>query len=149
MSHQRAITLLFNNKINSLQDSDLFLSSINQKIYIPKVAILKYFVKAPYIRRVALTKENVFIRDNYTCQYCGENAESIDHVTPKSKGGSHEWSNVVACCKKCNLIKADKFIKQTNLKLKKLPFPPKGNFWIKTIIGNNPDPSWEVYLETA
>ena len=111
--------------------------------------MLTYFVKAPYSRRVALNRENIFIRDFYTCQYCGKNAESIDHIKPKSKGGDHEWSNVVACCKKCNLIKADKLLHETYLTLKKSPSSPKGNFWIQTIVGKNPDPSWEEYLISA
>ena len=97
---------------------------------------------------VALNRENIFIRDSFNCQYCGKEAESIDHVIPKSKGGSHEWNNVVACCKKCNLLKADKLLSKTVLNLKKIPSIPEGNFWIKTIIGNNPDPDWKEYLVT-
>ena len=98
---------------------------------------------------MALNRSNIFIRDFNTCQYCGNNAESIDHIIPKSKGGQHEWSNVVACCKKCNLVKADKLLNQTILKLKNFPTKPEGNFWIKTIIGSNPDPEWKEYLISA
>ena len=143
---QRALALLFSKKINVLKESKIKLRSIEQSFYIPKVAALTYFVKAPYARRVALNRENIFIRDSYICQYCGEVAESIDHIKPKSKGGLHEWSNVVACCKKCNLLKADKLLSKSNLNLKKTPSVPEGNFWIKTIIGNNPDPDWKEYL---
>ena len=75
--------------------------------------------------------------------------KSVDHIIPRSKGGLHEWSNVVACCKKCNLIKADKLLHQTHLNLKNPPSNPKDNFWIKTIVGSNPDPSWEEYLISA
>jgi len=96
-----------------------------------------------------LIKENIFIRDFYTCQYCGDQAESVDHIIPKSKGGEHIWDNVVACCKKCNLIKADKYLTDTRLKLKRNPQQPVGAFWIKTIVGSNPDPSWEEYLISA
>ena len=149
VSYKRAIALIYSKKINSLKDSDVLIKSEKQEIYLPKVAVLTYFVKAPYSRRVALNRENVFIRDFHTCQYCGKNAESIDHIKPKSKGGDHEWSNVVACCKKCNLIKADKLLHETYLTLKKSPSSPKGNFWIQTIVGKNPDPSWEEYLISA
>ena len=143
---KRALALLFSKKINVLKESDIELRSIEQTIAIPKVAVLTYYVRAPYARRVALNRENIFIRDSFSCQYCGEDAESIDHIMPKSKGGSHEWSNVVACCKKCNLLKADKLLSKTSLNLKKIPSIPEGNFWIKTIIGNNPDPDWKEYL---
>ena len=104
---------------------------------------------SPYSRRVALNRENIFIRDYFSCQYCGNKAESVDHIIPKSKGGEHIWSNVVACCKRCNLIKADKLLNQTILALKKFPEKPEGNFWIKTIIGSNPDPEWKEYLISA
>ena len=85
-------------KINVIKTSKLEIRSENKIINIPKVALLTYYVKAPYARRVALNRSNIFIRDFNTCQYCGNNAESIDHIIPKSKGGKHEWFNVVACC---------------------------------------------------
>ena len=149
VSYKRAISLIHNNKINVIKNSELLLHSEKEKYFIPKVGILTYFVKAPFARRVALNRENIFIRDFYTCQYCGKSAESVDHIVPRSKGGLHEWSNVVACCKKCNLIKADKLLHQTHLNIKMLPSSPKGNFWIKTIVGSNPDPSWKEYLISA
>ena len=131
---KRALALLFGKKINVLKESDVELRSIEQTIAIPKVAVLTYYVRAPYARRVALNRENIFIRDSFSCQYCGEDAESIDHIMPKSKGGSHEWSNVVACCKKCNLLKADKQLSKTILNLQKNPssrgkFLDQNNNW--------------------
>lgn len=52
----------------------------------------------------------VFIRDNFTCQYCGTRAEKphADHVTPRSRGGSDEIENLVTACPSCNLRKSDK-----------------------------------------
>ena len=146
---KRALSLLLNKKINVLKESNVKLRSIEKSVIIPKVAVLTYYVKAPYSRRVALNKENIFIRDFHTCQYCGGVAESVDHIIPKSKGGEHVWSNVVACCKKCNLIKADKDLLHTRLKLIKTPEHPVGAFWVKTIVGSNPDPSWNKYLKSA
>ena len=146
---KRSVSLLLSKKINVIKKSKLQIRSENKIIYIPKVALLTYYVKAPYARRVALNRSNIFIRDFYTCQYCGSKAESLDHIIPKSRGGQHEWSNVVACCKKCNLVKADKLLNQTILKLKNFPIKPEGNFWIKTIIGSNPDPEWKEYLISA
>ena len=149
ISYKRAVTLLISHKINTLKNSNLIINSERKSIFIPKVAILNYYAKVPYVRKVALNRENIFIRDLNTCQYCGKNAESIDHIKPKSKGGKNEWSNVVACCKKCNLIKADKDLIDTSLTLKSNPVFPGGNFWIKTIVGKNPDPSWGEYLISA
>ena len=148
-SAKRSVALMLAKKINVIKTSKLEIRSENKIINVPKVALLTYYVKAPYARRVALNRSNIFIRDFNSCQYCGNNAESIDHIIPKSKGGQHEWSNVVACCKKCNLVKADKLLNQTILKLKNFPTKPEGNFWIKTIIGSNPDPEWKEYLISA
>ena len=117
-SAKRSVALLLSKKINVLKESKLQIRSENEIITVPKVALLTYYVKAPYARRVALNRSNIFIRDFNTCQYCGSSAESIDHIIPKSKGGENVWSNVVACCKRCNLIKADKLLSQTILKLK-------------------------------
>ena len=114
-SAKRSVALLLGKKINVIKTSKLEICSENKIINLPKVALLTYYVKAPYARRVALNRSNIFIRDFNTCQYCGNNAESIDHIIPKSKGGKHEWFNVVACCKKCNLVKADKLLNQTIL----------------------------------
>ena len=149
VSFKRAISLMHNKKINAIKNYEIILRSEKEEFFVPKVGILTYFVKATFARRVALNRENIFIRDFFSCQYCGKSAESVDHIVPRSKGGLHEWSNVVACCKKCNLIKADKLLHQTHLNLKNLPSNPKGNFWIKTIVGSNPDPSWKEYLISA
>ena len=149
VSYRRAVSLMLNKKIHSLEDSKIVFKSEKTKINLPNVALLNYFVNAPYSRRVALNKENIFIRDFHTCQYCGGVAESVDHIIPKSKGGEHIWSNVVACCKKCNLIKADKDLLKTRLKLIKTPEHPVCAFWVKTIVGSNPDPSWRKYLKSA
>ena len=50
----------------------------------------------------------VLKRDGYICAYCGEEANQVDHVIPRSKGGGHELDNLVACCSKCNSLKGAK-----------------------------------------
>ena len=85
VSFKRAVSLLHNKKINAIKNSEVILRSEKDKIFVPKVGILTYFVKAPFARRVALNRENIFIRDFFTCQYCGKSAESVDHIVPRSK----------------------------------------------------------------
>ena len=75
-SAKRSISLLLSNKINVIKNSNFEIRSESSTITIPKVAALNYYVKAPYARRVALNRENIFIRDKYICQYCGNQAES-------------------------------------------------------------------------
>ena len=137
-SAKRSVSLLLSKKINVIKKSNLEIRSENKIINIPKVALLTYYVKAPYARRVALNRSNIFIRDFNTCQYCGNSAESIDHIIPKSKGGLHEWSNVVACCKRCNLVKADKLLNQTILKLINFPIKPEVIFGLKQSLDPTP-----------
>ena len=146
---KRCISLLMRDKVTSLVDSSIKFHSEKDSFPIPKVVVLKYYVKAPYARRIALNKDNIFIRDNYICQYCSSSAESIDHIVPKSRGGEHEWKNIVACCKTCNLKKADKLLHETHLTLLKNPKLPSDNFWIKAILSSSPDPAWKKYLMTA
>ena len=71
---------------------------------LPSVVSLKTYVKPS--RTPAFTRFNVFLRDRFTCQYCGGHDDlTFDHVTPRSKGGQTTWENVVAACSPCNLMK--------------------------------------------
>ena len=73
---------------------------------LPSVVSLKSYVKPS--RFPAFTRFNVFLRDRFTCQYCGSREDlTFDHVVPRSKGGVTSWENVVAACSSCNLRKAD------------------------------------------
>ena len=53
-------------------------------------------------------RQRVLKRDNYQCQYCGQDATEIDHVIPRAKGGGHDMENLVACCKRCNGLKGSR-----------------------------------------
>jgi hypothetical protein len=77
--------------------------------------------------RVKLTRREVFIRDHYTCQYCGRQSGdlTIDHVVPKSKGGQHVWDNVVSACKPCNHRKGGKSLGESRMVLRKQPVEPR------------------------
>ena len=61
------------------------------------------------------------------CQYCGVTGKdlTLDHVIPKRMGGKHTWDNVVACCRRCNLRKADKLHHHANMKLLREPRRPR------------------------
>lgn len=91
---------------------------------VPAVIMLTEYQKPK--RNVRLTKRNVYLRDNYICQYCGERLHdkncSIDHVIPVSKGGKNRWDNLTTSCRLCNSYKSDKFIKP-----KIMPYKP--DYW--------------------
>jgi 5-methylcytosine-specific restriction endonuclease McrA len=98
---------------------------------LPSAIVLVSYVRIPY-KRAAVNKENVLKRDSYTCQYCGKHLSNstgtIDHVHPTSRGGKHEWKNVVAACERCNNVKSDKTPAEAGMKLRSQPFIPTRDF---------------------
>lgn len=72
-----------------------------------------------------VSRREVFRRDQHRCQYCGSPKRlTLDHVIPRSKGGTHTWDNVVAACERCNTTKGDRLLPDTNLVLKTKPKAP-------------------------
>lgn len=104
------------------------LKSFSAEYVIPKIIKLKNYVNRKLKDNVFPVKNNVFIRDNYTCAYCNTNLEqkdcTVDHIIPKSKGGKSTWNNMVTCCKKCNTIKGHKSLKEVGFNLKIKPYTP-------------------------
>ena len=91
----------------------------------PVVIRLRYVVKVPYHRRTAMSRRAVFVRDEHSCQYCGDMADSIDHIMPRSRGGQHIWENVAAACRPCNLRKRDRTPDEAGMRLARPPRAPK------------------------
>jgi 5-methylcytosine-specific restriction endonuclease McrA len=87
----------------------------------------------------------VFVRDDHTCQYCGERAENVDHVVPRSRGGLHVWENVVAACRRCNSQKEDRLLHEAGFRLRREPRAPKETLWIVIAVGRI-DPGWAPFL---
>jgi len=148
VSSRRALILALSKKVDVLAESGDLISSADLSVPIPSVVRLRYYVKVPYRRVAPLNRRAVFARDHGTCQYCGKAAESIDHVIPRSRGGEHIWDNVVACCRRCNTYKGDRFLKDCDLKLRAAPTAPQQYIWIKVAAGKVPE-SWNEYLGAA
>ncbi len=103
---QDAIKAVFLDRVNIVSEYDTLVRSPSFEMRLPSVVSLKSYVKPT--RFPAFTRFNVFLRDRFTCQYCGEREDlTFDHVVPRSKGGITTWENVVAACSECNLRKAD------------------------------------------
>ncbi|MGD2058879.1 MAG: HNH endonuclease [Anaerolineales bacterium] len=83
-------------------------------------------VKRPY-PRVRLSKREIFRRDGYRCQYCGQSKPSLtlDHVVPRHRGGEYSWTNLVTACPACNLKKGGRTIEQANMRLLRKPIEPR------------------------
>ena len=125
VSVRRAVVLLLGEKAEMVHEGKHSVCSERLKLNAPSVIRLRYQVAAPYRRRAPLHRKAVFARDGSLCQYCGRRAECIDHVYPRSKGGQHEWENVVACCRSCNAAKGDTLPEHSKFKLKAAPYAPE------------------------
>lgn len=70
---------------------------------------------AKYLATGRWKKQRLIVlrRDSYTCAYCGDVANEVDHVHPRSKGGTDDLDNLVACCRRCNILKKDKVTQDT------------------------------------
>lgn len=112
---------------------------------VPSVVRLLYYVKVPYRARASLSRRAVFVRDNFQCQYCGSAAENVDHIRPRSKGGTHTWDNVVASCRPCNARKENLLLAETGMTLRRPPHAPKDSLYLIAAAGKI-HPAWEPYL---
>ncbi len=121
---RRAAVLVLADKADVLHAGDAAFHSERLTVPAPSVIKLRYFVKVPYERAVSLNRRSVFARDESRCQYCGDRADSIDHVVPRSRGGEHAWENVVAACRPCNLRKGDRYLHETAMRLFRHPAAP-------------------------
>jgi 5-methylcytosine-specific restriction endonuclease McrA len=122
---RRAFTLLDRGKAEILEHGDGRLRSPSHIFLLPSVIRLVYLVKRPR-PQMRLTRREVFVRDRYTCQYCGRQARelTLDHVFPRHRGGRHTWENLVAACKTCNHRKAGRTPQEARMALAREPRAP-------------------------
>ncbi|MCK8484986.1 HNH endonuclease [Aliiroseovarius sp. S2029] len=120
---QEAVKAAVLDRVNILAEYDEVVRSPSLEIRIPSVVVLKDYVKPQ--KRVAFTRFNLFLRDEFCCQYCGAKGDlTFDHVVPRAAGGVTSWENVVAACQKCNLRKGSKPLRFSGLNLRKPPRQP-------------------------
>ena len=144
---QEAIKGLFLNKYSLIKNyDDIFIHSPSTSFPLPSIVMAKEYVKIS--NKVRFSRSNLYLRDNYTCQYCGEkfhfNELTLDHVIPKVLGGKTKWDNIVAACYKCNAAKGHKLMKSLNK-----PRNPSRHEIISVIKKNSiivPDMDWNFYL---
>lgn len=140
--------------------NDWIIGCNNKKFPVPAVAkTSKYFRINDY--KVKFSRKNLFIRDNYTCQYCNIrydiNDLTYDHVIPKSvwsynNGSPTSWTNIVTACVHCNRKKGNRTPKQANMPLINFPISPKKNIKYLPVshhllkIRHNIPEEWLLYL---
>ena len=121
---QEAIKAVYLKRVNVAAEYEEVVRSEKLTLPLPSVIVLKNYVVPR--KAVPFTRATLFLRDEFTCQYCGYKGKDLtfDHVVPKSRGGKTRWDNVVAACQSCNLRKAAKTTSQAGFKLKKVPTKP-------------------------
>jgi 5-methylcytosine-specific restriction endonuclease McrA len=142
---RRAVVLVLGGKADTVHATGLALHAERIAVDIPSVVRLRQYVTVPYRRRVAVSRRAVMARDDHHCQYCGGRADSIDHVLPRSKGGTHAWDNVVAACRPCNVRKRDRTPIESGMRLRRSPSVPHGIIWSIVAGGRVPE-EWLPYL---
>jgi 5-methylcytosine-specific restriction endonuclease McrA len=142
---RRAVVLVLAEKAIIVESGDGLMRSERQSIPVPTVVRLSHYVRVPYRREVPLTRRAVLDRDAHQCVYCGIKADTIDHVRPRSRGGSHIWTNVVAACARCNHRKGDRLLSEIGWHLAVTPVQPPAT--VAVVMGwAKRDPSWHQYL---
>jgi 5-methylcytosine-specific restriction endonuclease McrA len=122
-SWQDAIKAVFLDRVNIVSSYETFVRSPSFEMKLPSVVSLKSYVKPA--RFPAFTRFNLFLRDRFSCQYCGERHDlTFDHVIPRSRGGQTTWGNVVTACAPCNLRKGGKMPEQAEMYPLQKPFRP-------------------------
>jgi 5-methylcytosine-specific restriction endonuclease McrA len=122
-SWQDAIKAAWMERVDIIAEYDEVVRSPSTELRLPSVVVLKDYVKPQ--KRTAFTRFNLFLRDEFCCQYCGARAElTFDHVVPRASGGVTSWTNVVAACSPCNLRKGSKPLHRAGMSLRKVPRQP-------------------------
>lgn len=131
ISWEQGMTLLFKNVIVPIEFWEQQIRSGDGTLWqVPKIAVVKKFVK--HRRKLHPTKKNIFMRDNYTCAYCGDDNPrnmTIDHILPKSRRGKDTWENLITACYDCNHKKADRTPEEAGMVLKWEPHHPNEKLW--------------------
>ena len=138
VSWQRAVNLQWQDRaVVVTEDAERILRSPSFEMGMPRVIKLRNHISRKLRLKVPMTRRNIAIRDNSSCQYCGvvlETAEyTIDHVLPRARGGSSVWTNLALACVQCNKRKSDRTPQEARLMLRQKPiepnqFDPRFNF---------------------
>ncbi len=114
---QDAIKAVFLDRVNILAHYDRSVSSTNHQWQLPSVIALKEYYSPK--GKPAFTRFNVFLRDNFTCQYTGKKFNpselTFDHVTPRSRGGKTNWENIVTASREANMRKGNKLPRECDM----------------------------------
>jgi 5-methylcytosine-specific restriction endonuclease McrA len=147
---RRAVVMIFKGVARVEEHNGHTLHSARISMRAPSVIRLVEYIHIPY-ERSSLSRKNILLRDQYTCQYCGRQLPpselTLDHVYPRSRGGESAWENLVACCRSCNHEKGNRTPEEARMPLLRRPrgFSLHVNRQIMRYLGRADD-TWRKYL---
>ena len=128
------------------------IKTISFKIKIPQVIALLFYDHMPS-REVKFTRKNIYERDEFRCQYCGQKSDTrglnLDHIIPLARNGKNTWDNVVCSCLRCNTIKGGKTLKEAGMKLIRPPKKPRWQAFISVNFSSIKHEAWRHFLDIA
>jgi 5-methylcytosine-specific restriction endonuclease McrA len=149
VSSRRAVCLVLDEKAEVVEaEAGQVLHAATIEVPVPAVVRLRYMVKAPRRTIATVSRRAIFARDDYRCMYCGDRADSIDHVVPRSRGGQHVWENLAAACRPCNTRKRDRTPDEAGMRLLRPCRIPRASAWVVLGAPLVPD-VWKPYLALA
>jgi len=150
---RRALKLVLKGAASAEEVSDVMVRGSSLRVPVPLVIRLFSYVRIPH-RTVKFSRRNVFLRDRYVCQYCGErflaSDLTIDHLVPRSRGGQTAWDNVVTACRGCNHRTGDYSPRESNMFPLRTPKTPTIAYYLHlTRFSSMYHESWRKYLYMA
>lgn len=150
ISWQRAMTLLTLDKVDVVDVYDANVRATSIVVQVPAVVRLRKAYRR-HAKPVKFSRVNIYARDGYRCQYCGDKCAvhelTYDHVVPRSRGGKTTWENIVSCCYSCNRTKANRTPAEAKMRLLATPVRPS---WIPAVqirVSNSSVPdAWRDYV---
>jgi len=122
---------------------------VSFRMRVPEIVVLVDFDERPALR-VPFSRRNLFLRDEHRCQYCGVRAASndlsIDHVLPRSRGGTSTWTNCVLACHACNVRKGSRTPHEAGMRLLRRPRRPRWSPYLSLHLSRGRR-SWDRFLQ--
>jgi 5-methylcytosine-specific restriction endonuclease McrA len=149
---QRAMTLWAQGKVEIVETHDREVRAVSFSFMLPSVVRLLYFIMLKKRPVIQFTRANIYTRDDFTCQYCGEQSTpeklTFDHVVPSAYGGTRNWENIVTACEPCNKRKGARTPEEAGMTLRRRPVRPLllPTTTVKVSIGFRTPENWLSYL---